>query len=147
MTITRMLPAPAPIVYPEAKPYWDATLRRRLLLPRCDSCHVVIWYPRASCPKCASSSVSWFEASGRGRVYSYTICRRGADEYREAGAFVLAYVELAEGPRVMTNIVECDPEKLSVGAEVEAVFHPAGDKACLLRFRPIVRLESSIDAT
>src|SRR6266540_1536103 len=95
------LPAPAPIVSPESQPFWDATAEGRLLLPRCEACQTVIWYPRSFCPVCGSNNVAWFEASGRGTIYSFTVNRLGrADlpDYRGVGRFVVAYVELEEGP-------------------------------------------------
>src|SRR5882724_5273469 len=103
------LPVPVPTVAPEAAPFWDATAEGRLLLPRCDDCGTVIWYPKLLCPSCHSFHVSWFEASGRGTVYSFTISHRGPSAYRAAIPYVIAYVELDEGPRVMTNIVDCEP--------------------------------------
>ena len=135
----RVLPAPAPVVLPEVKPFWDGTAEGRLLLPRCDDCQVFIWYPRPFCPACASTRVSWVAASGRGTVYSFTVNRRGQADlsaYKEAGLYVLAYVELDEGPRVMTNIVDCDPETVQIGQRVQVVFHDTGQGTALPRFRP-----------
>ena len=135
----RVLPAPAPLVLPEVKPFWDGTAEGRLLLPRCEDCQVFIWYPRPFCPSCASTRVSWVEASGRGTVYSYTINRRGQADlsaYKEAGVYVLAYVELDEGPRMMTNIVDCDPDSVKIGQRVQVVFHDTGEGTALPRFRP-----------
>jgi uncharacterized OB-fold protein len=135
----KVLPAPAPPVLPEVKPYWDATASGQLVLPRCVECQQVIWYPRPFCPACASTRVDWVPASGRGTVYSFTINRRGVADlpaYRDAGTYVLAYVELDEGPRVMTNIVDCDPESVRIGQKVEAVFHDTGEGTALLRFKP-----------
>jgi uncharacterized OB-fold protein len=80
--------------------------------------------------------VSWFEASGRGTIYSYTINRRGQGDYRDM-AYVVAYVELDEGPRVLTNIVDYDFEKLEVGQPVQVVFHPTSGGPALPRFRPV----------
>jgi uncharacterized OB-fold protein len=139
MISEQVLPAPVPFVNPEIKPFWDATAEGRLLLPRCQDCQAVIWYPRPFCPECASTNIDWFQASGRGSVYSYTINRRGqADlpEYRNAGVYVLAYVELEEGPRVLTNIVDCDPDSVRIGQAVEVVFHDTGQGTALPRFRP-----------
>jgi uncharacterized protein len=138
-TQQHVLPAPAPVVLPEIKTFWDATAEGKLLLPRCRDCNTFIWYPRPFCPECGSLRITWVEASGRGTVYSYTVNRRGtADlpEYRQVGTYVLAYVELEEGPRVMTNIVDCDPDSLSVGQAVEVVFHDTGQGTALPRFRP-----------
>ena len=139
MTAEKRLPAPAPVVHPEVKVFWDATAEGRLLLPRCEACQTVIWYPRSLCPACGSTRVGWLEASGRGSIYSFTVNRLGrADvaDYRGVGPFVLAYVELEEGPRIMTNIVECDPAAVEVGQAVEVVFHDTGQGNALPRFRP-----------
>ena len=139
-TSAKPLPAPAPVVEPDTKPFWEATAEGRLMLPRCQACDTVIWYPRSFCPACGSIGVSWFQASGRGTIYSFTVNRLGrADvaEYRGVGPFVLAYVELEEGPRIMTNIVECDPDSVAVGQPVEAVFQDTGQGNALVRFRPV----------
>ena len=139
MVVEQMLPAPVPVVLPEIKKFWEATAEGRLLLPRCEDCEGVIWYPRPFCPQCGSLHVGWVEASGRGTVYSFTVNRRGqADlpEYRTVGTYVLAYVQLEEGPRVMTNIVDCDPDTVKIGQAVSAVFHDTGQGTALLRFRP-----------
>jgi uncharacterized OB-fold protein len=100
------LPAPAPTVTLETEEFWAATARGELLLPRCDNCSTFIWYPRRFCPVCSGQDVSWVKASGRGSIYSFTIVRRGPGPYAEASPFVLAYVELEEGPRIMTNVVD-----------------------------------------
>ena len=135
-TPARSLPAPAPAVNPETKDFWAATADGRLLLKRCLDCGSVIWYPRAICPQCSSLHTEWFEASGRGRVYSYTINYRGEGAYQDCAPFVLAYVELDEGPRMMTNIVEADDADLAVGLPVEVVFHDTGEGSALPRCRP-----------
>jgi hypothetical protein len=130
------LPAPAPPVNPETKPFWDATAEGRLLLKRCLDCGSVIWYPRAFCPECAGMRTEWFPASGRGHVYSYTVNHRTEGAYAGAAPLVLAYVELDEGPRVMTNIVGAAEAELDVGLPVEVVFHDTGEGTALPRFRP-----------
>jgi uncharacterized OB-fold protein len=135
----KTLPAPAPNVLPEVKAFWDGTAEGKLLLPRCLDCRTLIWYPKPFCPSCASTRVEWVPASGRGTVYSYTVNRRGVADlsaYRNAGVYVLAYVELDEGPRMMTNIVDCDPESVRIGQKVELVFHDTGEGNALARFRP-----------
>jgi uncharacterized protein len=132
------LPAPAPVVNPETKPFWDATAQGRLVLRRCTDCQVVIWYPRSICPECWSGNTEWFEASGRGTVYSYTVNHKGEGPYRDAGPYVLAYVELEEGPRIMTNIQTDDLAAVEIGRRVEVVFSPTADgEAALPRFRPL----------
>ncbi|WUI02532.1 Zn-ribbon domain-containing OB-fold protein [Spirillospora sp. NBC_00431] len=124
--------------------FWTATTEGRLLLPRCESCATVFWYPRPFCPRCGGRDVTWFQASGEATVYTYTVVRKARGEYRELTPYVVAYVELAEGPRILTNIVGCDPAEVRVGQPVTLLFDapaPAGDdgegvRARLYRFRP-----------
>jgi uncharacterized protein len=136
---TPALPAPHPAVNPETKAFWDATARGQLLLRRCRSCSTVNWYPRTLCPACGSFDTEWIEASGLGTIYTFAVTRRGAGAYRNATPYVLAYVELAEGPRIMTNIVDCDIDAIQIGDRVEVTFHDTGQGAALPRFRPAGR--------
>jgi uncharacterized protein len=134
-TTATQLPAPAPLVNTETQAFWDATTQGKLLLPRCNNCGTVIWYPREFCPECKTFGVTWFEASGKGTIYSYTVNRRGQGPFKDL-AYVVAYVELAEGPRMLTNIVDCEFDQLAIGQSVELVFHDTGKDAALPRFRP-----------
>ena len=135
------LPTPEPMVHDDARPYWEGAAEGRLLLPRCTACATVIWYPRGFCPSCGSLEVEWIELPGTGEVYSFAVARRGQAAYADAAPYVVAYVELdlpdgGPGPRVMTNIVDCDPGSVAVGDRVEAVFHPTERGVALVRFRP-----------
>jgi len=136
MTETGSLPTPPPGPNFDTQEFWDATAEGRFLLKRCDDCGVVIWYPRFLCPDCSSTNTSWFEASGKGTVYSYTVPRRAPGPYREAVPFVVAYVELEEGPRILTNLVDVAIEDLTCGMPVEVVWHDTGQGNALYRFRP-----------
>ena len=131
------LPNPAPTVTQANAAFWAATAEGRFQLQRCNECDTVLWFPRRHCPSCWTENVSTFDASGKGVIYSFTVIRKGAMAYKDAGPFVVAYVELAEGPRVMTNIVECDVETVAVGMPVEVVFHDTGQGNALYRFRPV----------
>lgn len=136
------LPAPAPAVNPETKPFWEATTEDQLLIQECGSCSMVYYYPRARCPNCFADTTAWIEASGRGHIYSYSITYGGVGgEYAEATPYVLAYVELEEGPRMLTNIVGLDEDEfelLEIGQPVKLTFtetdHESGYK--LPRFIP-----------
>ena len=130
------LPAPAPVVTQETASFWAATAEGRFQLQRCNACDTEIWFPRRHCPSCWSQDLSVFDASGNGTVYSFTVIRKGAMLYKESAPFVVAYVELAEGPRVMTNIVDCDPETVRIGMPVSIVWHDTGKGNALYRFRP-----------
>jgi uncharacterized OB-fold protein len=131
------LPVPAPDTNPETEAFWRATAEGRLLLPVCQDCDTVIWYPRTLCPACRGQSVSWTEASGEGTVYSFTVVHRSMGPWREAAPYVIAYVELAEGPRVMTNIIGCEPDAVFVGQSVRIVFCDTGEGNALYRFEPV----------
>lgn len=130
------LPVPVPVPNPDTEEFWAATLEGRLLLTHCNACDRPIWYPRPICPFCHSTDTSWVEASGRGHIYSFSVVRRAAGTWGEVTPYVLAYVELEEGPRVMTNIVEADPERVDIGDPVEVVFFQTGEDSALPRFRP-----------
>jgi uncharacterized OB-fold protein len=140
--MSTLLPVPAPERTPEGDPFWSATADGHLLLARCDACGVVIWYPRAMCPNCGTTSVSWIAASGFGTVYSFTIVYRGTGLYRDAVPYVIAYVELFEGPRVLSNIVGCEPEQVHIGQPVRVVFSDTGAGSALYRFRPLATHEA-----
>lgn len=136
------LPAPVPPVDDDTVPYWSALADGRLEVPVCDDCGHHIWYPRRWCPTCGSDHVTWTTLTGRGAVYARTILHRSMGPWGEAVPFVVAYVELAEGPRVLTNVVTDDPGTVEVGTAVEAVFvpvdepRPGSPATHLLRFRP-----------
>ncbi|MFL6206325.1 MAG: Zn-ribbon domain-containing OB-fold protein [Acidimicrobiales bacterium] len=121
------LPAPTPPVNDETAPFWAGLGDGRLLLPVCDACGHHIWYPRGWCPVCGNDEVTWTEHSGRGTVYARTILHRSMGPWAEAAPFVIAYVELDEGPRVLTNVVVEEPTDVAVGAAVEAVFVPVAE--------------------
>lgn len=108
---------PAPIRNPETDRYWDAAREGKLLIKQCDGCGEPFHYPRALCPFCLSDT-SWIEASGEGVIYSYTIVPTRDETY------VVAYVALAEGPVMMTNIVTADPQSLRCGQPVRVTFAP-----------------------
>ncbi len=131
------LPTPAPAVEPETEPYWRAARQGRLMLTRCTVGGEIVWIPRPFCPSHMDAATEWVQASGRGVIYSYTEVNRGEGDYAAATPYVLAYVELAEGPRIMTNIVDAAGQELGVGQAVEVVFHPAGDDLAVPRFRPV----------
>jgi uncharacterized OB-fold protein len=130
------LPAPAPEIAPETAAFWAGTGRGVLLLQRCTACGTHLWYPRFLCANCHSTELENVEASGRGTIYSFTLTTRGILDYATCGPYVLALVELAEGPKMMTNIVEADPADLAIGQPVEVVFHDTGEGNALPRFRP-----------
>lgn len=120
----------------EGKEFWDATSEGKFLLRKCNDCSSIIWYPRAFCPACASTSTSWIESSGKGTIYSFSITRKGAGAWAEVGPYVIAYVELDEGPRVLTNIVGVSVDAITIGMSVHVVFDPTPEGPAVYRFTP-----------
>ena len=122
---------------PETQHFWDGTRTGELRLQRCDACAKVYFPPRPFCPGCASRKVSIFKASGKGKLYSYVINHRPAAPGFTA-PYAIAVVKLAEGPRMMTNIVECPqtPEALQLDMPLEVVFEKQTDTITLPFFRP-----------
>jgi len=120
-------PRPTPDVNPETAPFWKAASDGAFRLKECTDCGLVYYYPREHCPDCFSDDTEWIDAAGTGEVYAYSVTERMEGWPDEALPIVLAYVELDEGPRVMTNVVETDPEDVAVGTRVEARFVPTED--------------------
>lgn len=114
----------------ETQAFWDATGEGRFLVKRCRACGKAHWYPRTHCPFCASADTEWTEASGGGAIYSYSVMRRAEPVY------VMAYVTLDEGPTMMTNLVDCDPDALAVGDRVRLVFKPSPGGFAVPMFTP-----------
>lgn len=112
----RKIPAPTPT--PDTERLWAAAQRGALLVKRCTSCGKAHWYPRTLCPFCHSVEVEWTEASGKGVIYSFSVMHRAEIPY------VVAYVTLAEGPTMMTNIVGARLESLAIGQPVTVTFVP-----------------------
>jgi uncharacterized protein len=122
-------PKPVPEPTPETQPFWDGCARGELLLERCNDCGTPYFYPRPICPECGSTNVEWFKASGRGTLYSYVINHRPARGFEYDGPYAIAVVQLAEGPRMMTNVVGVPntPEELVLDMELQVTFAERGD--------------------
>lgn len=129
-------PRPAPVPDPDSEPYWSAALEGRLLVQRCGTCAAHQLYPRDRCISCRGP-VEWVEASGRGTVYSFTIIRQNySRSFKHLIPYVVALVDLDEGPRLMTNIVGCDPDSVGIGMRVQATFEQVSDQAAIALFTP-----------
>jgi uncharacterized OB-fold protein len=119
-----------PAVNPETKAFWDAACERRFMVPFCTGCRKAHWYPRAICPFCASDKVEWREASGKGTIYTFSVMQRVKEPY------AIAHVTLAEGPTMLTNIVDCDFDRLRIGQPVAVVFQETEGGPPVPMFKP-----------
>lgn len=124
-------PLAAPVIDAATEPFWQGTREGRFRLKRCTDCDQVHWYPRSLCPYCMGET-EWVTASGRGEIYSVTVTRRGSPV-----PYALAYVRLAEGVTVLTNIVDCDLDTLAIGTPVELTFKDAEEDGRIPMFRPV----------
>ncbi|WP_369223384.1 Zn-ribbon domain-containing OB-fold protein [Streptomyces sp. R39] len=105
------------------RPYWEAAAEGRLLLRRCGSCGRAHHYPREFCPHCWSEDVSWERAAGRATLYTWSVVHRNdLPPFGDRVPYVAAVVDLAEGPRMMTELVAADPGTLRAGLELEVAF-------------------------
>lgn len=130
------LPTPKIRVTSDTVQFWEAAAQGRLHLPRCDGCGLVIWYPRPVCPDCHGSDITWFDSPGSGVVHSFTVMRKGQGPWAEHAPYVVAFVDLDDGPRMLTNLVDCDPDTVAIGTPVRVVFDAAGEHAAVPRFTP-----------
>ncbi len=136
MELDRPLPNP---ITPEARPFWDGLREGKLLLPRCQSCGHVFFYPRVLCPRCHARAITWISASGRGTLHAFEIAYQVFNKaWRVKPPYVLAMVELAEGPRLMSNLVNVEPDPRVIKCEmpVRAVFCKLTDEITLPLFEP-----------
>ena len=119
------------------RPYWEAARRRELVIQRCEACKRWSFPPRAHCPGCGSGALSWHPASGRGTVYSYTVAHRPPHPvFADQCPLTIAIVELEEGPRMMSNIVGCEPGEVEVGMALRVAFEPIDDSDVVLPVFP-----------
>jgi uncharacterized protein len=125
-----------PVPTPETQHFWDGTRGGELRLQRCGDCRKAYFPPRPFCPTCASRNVSVFKASGKGTLHSYVIHHRKVPGFTPP--YAIAVVELEEGPRMMTNIIDCPqtPEALVLDMPLEVAFEPMDEKITLPLFRP-----------
>ncbi len=126
----------------ESRAYWEGAGRGELVLQRCRDCAVVQHRPRGFCVSCLSDAIEHFVASGNGAVYTYSVIHQNQmPQFRDALPYIVAYVELEEGPQLLTNIVDCDPEEIRIGMPVRIDFvatpdDSTGDVLGVPRFVP-----------
>lgn len=123
---------------PESAPFWEGCRGHKLMLQHCSSCGKYQFYPRIICSHCMSDQLEWREASGRGHVETYTVVTRAvSDAYAADAPYVIALITLAEGPRMMSNIIGCDPEKVRCGLPVQVTFERWSDEITVPKFHPV----------
>ena len=121
----------------ETQPFWDGCRERRFLIRHCNACGEDHFYPRPFCPKCWSDDVEWFEASGKATLYTWSVVHRNdLPPFHERVPYVAAVVDIEEGPRMMTNVVDCEFDALEIGMALEAVYFPTSEDVTIVQFKP-----------
>ena len=131
------LPTPTAI----SQPFWDAAKQHKLMYQRCTVCGTRVFYPRDICPgpNCFGiQTLEWIEASGKGWVYSFTISYQPQHPgFADDVPYVLAIIELDEGVRMNSNVVNVDPKEVKIGQRVEVVYDDVTPDFTLPKFQPI----------
>jgi uncharacterized OB-fold protein len=128
----KFLPSPKPAT----RPYWEACKRHELLLQECSQCGVRQFYPRTICASCSAAELHWVRASGSGTVVSWTVVRHPVSPaYAADIPYVVALIELDEGPTMMAQIVDCEPESVGSGMPVEVCFEDWTEEISMPNFR------------
>ena len=129
---------PLPTIVGETKPFWDSCRQGKLLLQKCGRCAEYQFYPRGICAECWSSDIRWVQASGKGTVWTFTVTYQNRTPgFVEEIPYVLALVELEEGVKMFSNIVQCNPREVKIGMAVEVTFVRANDQVTVPYFKPI----------
>src|ERR671930_2029617 len=121
---------PLPEITPLTQPFWDAAANRKLVMQRCGDCHSWVWCPRPVCVECGSEKLLWTPVSGRGTVFAFTVIRevvgRALRGFEKDIPYVTAWIDLEDGPRICSNVVQCPIEKVAIGMPVEVIFEESG---------------------
>jgi uncharacterized OB-fold protein len=127
---------PRPRPTPTSQPFWDALRAERIELQRCDDCGTWVHYPRSRCVRCLSPQLSWHQVDGQGRVYSFSVARQAtAPQFEDEVPQIITIVELPEGVRLTTTLVDTAPSDVHVGVAVSPVFEHGNDGITMLRYR------------
>lgn len=131
---------PTPHPSPVSRPFWEACARHELVLQRCTACDATVFYPRTVCPSCSSDRLDWVPVSGLATLYSYTVARRPTHrKLADRVPYVIAIVELDEGPRMTSTVVGTDPDDLAVGLRLRVDFEDDPEDGAGVSF-PVFRV-------
>ncbi len=132
-----MASRPVPDADASGAPFWAAAREHRLVVQHCPRCDRFQHYPRPFCTACLHDELEFVDATGRGTVYSFTVIRRAFNPwFAERQPYVYALVDLDEGVRIATNLVDCDPADVRIGARVAVRFEDVDDDHTVVVFAP-----------
>jgi uncharacterized OB-fold protein len=129
---------PLPVIHPDNAPYWAALKEHELRMQRCSDCGTLRYPVSPVCYKCLSERCEWEKLSGKGVLRSWIVVEAatGNPAWSEDVPYVVALVDLTEGPRLTTNIVGIDADKLKYGMPLEIVYADVTPEVTLAKFRP-----------
>ena len=134
MDLVKPIPRPSSTT----RPFWDGLNERKVQIQRCDACDSWVFYPRTRCPSCLGNQLVWHEVSGRGVLYTYTLARQPtAPHFADETPQQLAVVELDEGVRVTSTLVNVEPSDIVIGMRLRPYFDQVSDAITLLRYQPV----------
>lgn len=129
---------PVPVPTRETQPYWEGCKKHEPRVQKCVECGHKQFYPRLYCTACMSDKVEWIKASGRGKVLSFTIVYRPVTQaFAGDVPYVVALITLDEGPQLMSNVVGCPPEQVSIGMPVQVTFEDWTEEISVPKFTPV----------
>ncbi len=129
---------PLPLITGLSKVFWDGCKENKLLYQKCRDCGRVNFFPKMVCANCMSRNLEWKESKGKGKIYTFTVTYDAAPpEFMSSVPFALAVINLDEGFSILSNIVDCDYEKLTCDMPVEVVFDPVTTEVTLPKFKPV----------
>ena len=129
---------PLPVANPDTKPFWDFCRQHELRMQKCGQCGHVRFPPGIVCPKCHSMQAEWVKLSGRGSVYSFVVFHYAYNKaFSQDIPYTAAAIELEEGPRMLSNVIGCDPKDVAIGMPVTVQFEDATDEFAIPKFKAV----------
>lgn len=130
---------PLPVITTLSKVFWDGCKEEKLLYQHCKDCGEVIFFPKYLCPNCMSHNLEWLESKGRGKIDTFTVTYNFAPPaFMAEVPYCVAIIDMDEGYRMMSNMVECDFDELECDTPVEVVFDPVTEEVTPPKFRPVM---------
>jgi len=129
---------PLPLPNSDTEAFWKACGRHELRFRKCGACAFIRWPPSTYCPRCYSKEMEWITASGKGKIYTFAVYHRVFHPaFKDDVPYVVALVELEEGPFFLSNIVGCKPDEVSCGMPVEVIWEDVTEDFTLPKFRKV----------
>ena len=131
---------PLPRMNAETRPFWEGCKNHQLRFQKCKQCRLFRWPPSVICPNCLSGDTAWINAIGRGTIYSFAVFHRAFHPaFKKDIPYITASIQLEEGPRILSNVVDCPPDQVACGMPVEVTWVDLMEEFSLPKFKPRVQ--------